>query len=332
MIDKIAYEPPPLFFKTGPAPIVRLMAFLSVSFMLLVLDARFQCIDILRETLGTVMLSVRGGASYSLSWIGTIEEEIADKARLNQEIEKLRTQQYENRTIYTQIDYLTDENAKLRQLLNLKDRLSGGVVGGEVIFELRDPFRKKVVIDKGSLDGLLAGQAVVSGNGLFGQVTRTYPHMSEVTLVRDQDSAVPVQILRNGLRAIAYGAADGEKLELRYLDITSDIKEGDQVVTSGLDGIYLPGIPVGKVVSIDRRPVSAFAKILCEADESMRQHKHVLVITRAAKEYQNPFLQKEPADPYPAIQEQPLSITPLTGTDSEPARNDFISGIQEKEG
>ena len=318
MIDKIAHQPPPRFFKRGPSPVVRLLAFASFSFLLMVLDARFHTVDILRDSLATVMLGIRNVASYSVGWIGSIEEEIADRSRLNEEIEKLRAQQYESRTVYTQIEYLTDENTKLRQLLKLQDRMSGEVVAAEVTFEFRDPFQKRVAIDKGSRQGIIAGQAVVAPNGLFGQVTRTYPNVSEITLIRDQDSAIPVQVLRNGLRAIAYGSADGEKLELRYVDIAADIVEGDQIVTSGLDGIYLPGIPVGKVVSIDRRPISAFATVLCETDSTIRQQKHVLVLRNRHHDQVNPFeFGKEVrSDPFPPIEEKPLSIMPMTPDNS----------------
>jgi rod shape-determining protein MreC len=314
MIDIIAHQPPPRFFKRGPLPVVRLLAFTSFSFLLMVLDARFHTVDILRESLGTVMLGIRNVASYSVGWIDSIEEEITDRARLNEEIDKLRAQQYENRMVYTQIEYLTDENTKLRQLLKLQNRMSGEVVAAEVTFEFRDPFRKRVAIDKGSRQGIMAGQAVVSAQGLFGQVTRTYPNMSEITLIQDQDSAIPVQVLRNGLRTIAYGSTDGEKLELRYVDIAADIQDGDQIVTSGLDGIYLPGIPVGKVVLIDRRPISAFATVLCETDSTIRQQKHVLVITQQHNDRVNPFDAREDMqpDPFPPIQERPLSIMPLT--------------------
>lgn len=314
MIDKIAHQPPPRFFKRGPSPIIRLLAFASFSFLLMILDARLHTVTILRDSLGTVMLSIRNVASYSVGWIGSIEEEIADRTRLNEEIEKLRAQQYENRMVYTQIEYLTDENTKLRQLLKLQDRMSGEVVAAEVTFEFRDPFRKRVAIDKGSRRGIVAGQAVVSANGLFGQVTRTYPNMSEITLIQDQDSAVPVQVLRNGLRAIAYGSLDGEKLELHYIDISADIREGDQIVTSGLDGIYLPGIPVAKVLSIDRRPISAFATVLCETDSAIQQQKHVLVLTGRHQNQMNPFEPQKDIqpDPFPPIVEKPLSIMPLS--------------------
>src|ERR1019366_2307547 len=133
----------------------------------------------------------------------------------------------------------------------------------EILYAGRDPFSRKVVIDKGSQGGIQAGQPVIDDVGVIGQVTRVYLLMSEVTLLSDKDQAIPLQVLRNGLRAVAYGGAEGDMLDLRFMAANADIRNGDTLVTSGIDGTYPPGLPVATVARIERDAAYAFAKCWC---------------------------------------------------------------------
>ena len=135
----------------------------------------------------------------------------------------------------------------------------------------RDPFSHKVFIDKGSQEGIAAGEAVVDDRGVIGQVTRVFPLQSEVTLISDKDQPVPVQVVRNGLRAVVFGAGEG-LLELRFLSANADVQNGDVLVTSGLDGVFLPGLPVAKVVRVERDNVYAFARVLCQPAGGVDQY------------------------------------------------------------
>ena len=147
----------------------------------------------------------------------------------------------------------------------------------EILYAARDPFSRRVVIDKGCQAGIAAGQAVIDDLGVIGQVTRVFPLMAEVTLLTDKDQAIPVQVQRNGLRAVAAGAGAGS-IELRFLAANAEVQVGDILVTSGLDGLYLPGLPVARVAQIDRDNSYAFARIRCEPIAGVERHGQVLVL------------------------------------------------------
>jgi rod shape-determining protein MreC len=151
-----------------------------------------------------------------------------------------------------------------------------------MLFDARDPFTRKVIIDKGMLAGVKAGQVVVDAAGVMGQVTRAFPAVAEVSLLTDRDQAIPVQVVRNGLRAIAYGTpggVDGGTMELKFLASNADVREGDVLTTSGLDGTYLPGLPVATVLRIEREAGYAFARIVCKPAAGIDQFGQVLVLT-----------------------------------------------------
>ena len=150
----------------------------------------------------------------------------------------------------------------------------------EILYAGRDPFSRKVVIDKGTGDSIRAGQAVMDDTGIIGQVTRVFPMLSEVTLITDKEQATPVQVVRNGLRAIAYG--DGVALDLRFMAANADIQNGDILVTSGIDGTYPSGLPVARVSRVERDQAYAFAKIQCVPIAGTDKHRQVLVLAQPA--------------------------------------------------
>jgi rod shape-determining protein MreC len=169
------------------------------------------------------------------------------------------------------------ENQRLRALLDMKARQPAEGHVAQIVFAARDPFARKVIIDLGSQGGIVPGGAVVDSIGVVGQVTRVYPLASEVTLLTDKDQAIPVQVLRNGLRAVLFGAGAGA-LELRFLAANADVQAGDVLVTSGLDGIYLPGLPVAKVTRVDHDAAYTFAHILCQPIAAVDSAGQVLVL------------------------------------------------------
>ncbi|MBI4996885.1 MAG: rod shape-determining protein MreC, partial [Rhodocyclales bacterium] len=149
----------------------------------------------------------------------------------------------------------------------------------EILYAARDPFSRRIIVDKGSSAGVEPGQPVIDELGVLGQVTRTYLFTSEVTLLTDKDQAIPVQAQRSGLRAVLAGAGIGT-MELRFLAANADVQPGDILVTSGLDGVYLPGLPVARVVNIDRDNSFSFARIDCEPLAGVERHGQVLILGR----------------------------------------------------
>jgi len=165
----------------------------------------------------------------------------------------------------------------------------------EVLYQTRDTFARRFVLDKGIQHGLAAGQPVVDAGGVIGQITRTFPLSSELTLVTDRNLSVPVQVDRTGLRAIAYGDSEPGRLELRYVAANADVREGDQISTSGLDGLYPPGLPVGRVVLVDRAGGSTFARIVLEPAGGVDRSRIILVLQPDASRLPPPLM--APAEP-----------------------------------
>jgi rod shape-determining protein MreC len=176
---------------------------------------------------------------------------------------------------------LEAENSRLRRLLSVKERQSAGGQVARILYSARDPFSRRVVVDKGQQDKVSAGLPVVDDTGIVGQVTRVYPFMSEVALITDKDQAIPVQIVRNGLRSVVFGLGDGQ-LELRFMPANADVQKDDLLVTSGLDGIFLPGFPVARVVQVERDTAYSFARILCVPVAGVENFGEVMVL--AARE------------------------------------------------
>ena len=167
----------------------------------------------------------------------------------------------------------------MRQLLALRERFSTKAMAAEVLYEAADPFVRKMILNKGATHGVQSSSPVMDDQGILGQVTRVHPLVSEITLVTDREHSIPVINTRTGARGVAFGESGGAPLlELRYMATNADIEEGDVLTTSGVDGVYPPGIPVAKVVKIERRADTVFARILCESLARVQGARHVMVL------------------------------------------------------
>lgn len=271
------YQPPP-FFSRGPAPLVRLMFFISLAVLLMVLDARFRYTESLRQVVAVVVYPLQRLALLPVDLANGAADYFTSLVTLKHENEQLKTRQLESANDLLTLESLRAENAQLRRMLDAQEQLPRKATFAEILYMSRDPFSRKVVIDKGSQQGLQTGQAVIDDVGVIGQVTRVYPLLSEVTLVTDREQAIPAQIVRNGLRAVVYGGSDPGTLELRYMPTNADIQNGDVLVTSGIDGTYPEGLPVARVVKIERDAAYAFAKVSCVATTGPDRHRQVLVL------------------------------------------------------
>jgi rod shape-determining protein MreC len=172
------------------------------------------------------------------------------------------------------------ENRRLRQLLELRLRADTSGIAAEVLYEAADPYTRKLVIDKGVTQGIVVGSPVLDELGVVGQVTRTHPLTSEVTLLIDRDQAIPVLNTRTGARSVAYGdsLSYGGMLELRFMAANADVLDGDLLTTSGVDGVYPAGLPIAKIVKIERRADTSFAKIHCAPIAKITGALHVMVV------------------------------------------------------
>ena len=287
---------PPAFFKRGPAPFVRLVFFASLSIALLVLDARFKYAETLRGFIALAAYPMQQIATAPGQFAARISGFFASQATLQRENTELRAKVVGSAQDAQRYEATAAELAQLRRVIGAQERSEYKSTPVEVLYSGRDPFSRKLLVDKGSADGILAGQAVIDEAGVVGQVTRVHPRVAEVTLLTDKDQAIPVQVVRNGLRAVAFGSGSPGALELRYMAANAEIQNGDKLVTSGIDGTYPPGLPVASVVRIERDAVAAFARIICQPAGGDEKNRYLLALSTETK---------LPAYPVDAVQPEP---------------------------
>jgi rod shape-determining protein MreC len=273
---------PPQFFHRGPAPIARLTFFVLLSVFLMVLDARFRYAEPLRQVLAIAAYPVQQIATAPFVALSRVREFFSTQADLRDQNAALRAQKLRDAEDLLRLEALRAENESMRRLLAAKEQVPGEAIFAEILYAGRDPFSRKVIIDRGVQHGVQTGQAVIDSSGVLGQVTRVQPLLSEVTLIVDKDHAIPVQVVRNGLRGVAFGSGDGSTLELRHMASNAEVETGDLLVTSGLDGLYPRGLPVAKVAKIERDAAYAFAKIVSVPVAGTTRHHQVLVLAPAA--------------------------------------------------
>ncbi len=274
---------PPPFFKRGPAPLVRLAFFASLSLAVLVLDARYRYAEGLRSVLALAVYPLQLIATAPLALAERAAGYFSDQAQLREENAELRAKLLAASQEAQRADSAQAENAQLRRAIGAGEAFRGKAMAAEILYSGRDPYARKVIVDKGAQHGVRAGSPVVSDLGVLGQVTRAHTLVSEVTLLTDKDQAIPVQVLRNGLRAVAFGAGSSGMLELRFMAANAEIQNGDKLVTSGIDGTYPPGLPVATVARIERDAAYAFARSVCQPAAGVDGGGYVLVLGGPAR-------------------------------------------------
>ena len=270
---------PPPFFKRGPAPLVRLFFFASLSLALLVIDARFRYAEGLRSWLALAAYPVQRAATTPAELVGAIGSFFSTQAQLVAENERLRARALTYSQHAQRYEAAYAEAEQLRKLVGVQERLEVRAIPAEVMYNGRDPYAHKLFIDRGATHGVRPGSPVTDETGVVGQVTRVHPLVSEVTLATDRDQAIPVQVVRNGLRAVAFGGGATGTLELRFMAANADIQTNDRLVTSGIDGTYPPGLPVATVMRIERDAENAFARVVCRPAAGVDRGRFVLVLT-----------------------------------------------------
>ncbi|MDE2145673.1 MAG: rod shape-determining protein MreC [Burkholderiales bacterium] len=274
---------PPPFFRQGPSALSKLVFFSALALFLMVADARFKLAGPVRQALAVVLLPLQralavpveiwqGGGAYLQGLHAAQQAQLAAQARLvAQSVQAQRTQQ------------LAQENARLRALLGLRPALTLRSQAAEVLYDAADPYSRKVVIDRGAAQGVAPGSPVVDEAGVLGQVTRVYPATSEVTLLADKDAAIPVLDTRTQQRGAAFGAGGSPgRMELRFVSANADIRVGDTLVTSGLDGVYPPGLAVARVTAVERRVSTGFARVQLVPQADPDGVRQVLVLDPVA--------------------------------------------------
>ena len=275
----------PSFLRQGPSPVSKLILCSALALFLMVADARFKVTDPLRNLVALALYPVQWlmlkpveAMGQSAGYLQALQRSQAEAAGARQALILMSERA-------TQADQLLQENARLRGLLGLRDRLVTSAQAAQILYDSADPYTRRVVVDQGGSHGVEIGSPVMDESGVLGQVTRVQPYQSEVTLLTDREQAIPVLNSRTGARGVAYGdpaASHGGGMELRFVSANADVKEDDVLTTSGLDGVYPPGLPVARVLHVERRADSAFARIYCRPIAQIEGTRHVMLLKSVA--------------------------------------------------
>ena len=271
------YSPPPLFKQGAPAR-VKVTVFACISVALLVLDARVHMLDLVRQAAGTVLYPLQMLALVPRDASANMGSYFSTLSALQQEVRELKSAQVASAAQMQQAQLQMAENAQLRKLMGAREHLPVKSMMSEILYDARDPATRKVVLDRGMREGVKLGRPVIDNAGVVGQVTRVFPFTSEVTLLTDKEQAIPVQVLRNGLRSVAYGRGQSGVLDLRFVAPNADIVVGDVLITSGMDGIYPAGLAVAKVVQVESNAGGVFGRVVCQPLGGVDRHRQLLIL------------------------------------------------------
>jgi rod shape-determining protein MreC len=277
-LESLDRSPPP-FFRVGFAPLTKLVFFGALSVVLMFGDKQLQFTQPIRAGLATLVLPVQWlvlQPGQALAAIGQHFESL-DQAQKN--LQRNQAQAVQQSMRAQQVEQLQLENQHLRQLLDLQGSVTTPSQVAEILFDVLDPYNQRVVINKGQLKDIALGSPVIDAGGVLGQVTRVYPLSAEVTLLTDRDQSIPVLNSRTGARNVASGDIfEGvPQIELKFVPASADVKEGDLLTTSGIDGVYPAGLHVARISNVERRVEISFARIHAKPLAEMKG-RHVLVL------------------------------------------------------
>lgn len=266
----------PAFFKQGPKPLTRLLIFSLLSLALMVGDAHYQMLGRVREHVSVVLYPLQWLATAPFTLVREAGQFFTRQTELLAENKRLNDAQLTAAMQAMRLKQLEIENARLVELNEARRGLPQASQLAEVLYNGRDPFSARLIINRGERQGVQDGRIVADASGLVGQIVRVQPQTSEVRLLTDRGHLVPIVVERNQLRAVVYGMGRNLPLEVRNLSPNVDIVEGDKLLTSGVGGLYPAGLPVARVVQVDRQ--GAYARIVCEPVSGIEQHRFVLVL------------------------------------------------------
>nr|VFK67305.1 MAG: rod shape-determining protein MreC [Candidatus Kentron sp. UNK]VFK72652.1 MAG: rod shape-determining protein MreC [Candidatus Kentron sp. UNK] len=244
----------------------------------MVADHRGGYLDTTRVILSTIVSPLHYAVDTPIRIVYWASDHLTSHVSLMKKNARLRHKLFLNQTKLIKFSDLQAENARLRQLLGSAEKIDEKVLITELLAVDLDPFRRRVLIDKGTRDSVAIGHSLIDINGIMGQVIETMPFSSTVLLITDPSHALPVQVNRNGFRAVALGTGIQDALELSHVPTNADLDIGDILVTSGLGGRFPPGYPVGEITYIKRDIGQPFAKILVKPYAWLERNREALLV------------------------------------------------------
>jgi len=271
------YSPPPLF-KQGASSRAKMMICACLSIALLLVDSRLGALSVVRQVVGTVLYPLQVVAMLPRDALVGVGTYFSTLSGLEKQVRELKTQQIALAHTLQQAQLTQAENAQLRKLLDAREKVPGKTMLAEILYDARDVFTRKVILNRGTQQGVQAGLPVIDNQGVVGQVTRVFPFTAEVTLLTDKEQAIPVQVLRNGLRSVAYGRGQSGSLDLRFMAPNADVVVGDILITSGIDGIYPAGLAVARVTQVENSANGMFGRVVCQPLAGIERNTQLLIL------------------------------------------------------
>ncbi|OXR49975.1 MULTISPECIES: rod shape-determining protein MreC [unclassified Pusillimonas] len=269
-------------FKRGPTPEFRLLVVVLLSLVLLFVDARWSVLDPVRRVVSVAIYPFQRLAMAPRDVIELVDNWMNAATLARTEKEALQRQRIELAQLSSHAAQLATENLQLRRLLSVTELGQQQSIAVEVLYEPANAFNHHLIFNKGTTSGIAPGMPVIDEGGVVGQVIRVTPFTSEAALLTDDKVSVPVQVVRNGLRLIAFGGNPEGKVEVRYLTANADIQPGDTLVTSGIGGLFPAGLAVGRVDEVRHDTVSGFAVALVTPSSHPERYRHFLVLSTEA--------------------------------------------------
>ncbi len=270
-------EPPP-FFHRGPSPLARVTFFILAAIALMIADHRFHALETVRMSLAVLAYPLQQVAALPARAGARISDFFSSQEQLLRENRALRARVLEQSAMAQEARLLRSEVEHLAGMAPGHSPYAQGGVIAEVLYTARNPFSRKIVVDKGLTDGIQAGMPAIDGRGVVGQVTSVRTFTSEVTLVTEKDQSVPVMVVRNGLRALAVGSGKDRGIEVPFMPLSADVRDGDVLVTSGIDGTYPAGLVVAQVTSVQKNAAYVFSRIGARPAAGVDNYRYVMLL------------------------------------------------------
>ncbi len=249
-----------------------------ICLTMMVVDHRFQHLQVVRSSISLALSPLRYLVSLPAAGGNWVSDWLTAHSDVLQENRELRAESRILRARLQQLQVLAEENTRLRNLLSSSRKVADDVIVAELLTVNQSPYRQLIEINKGSADGVEAGQAVIDEHGVMGQVINVNPESATIILISDPNHAIPVQFIRSGVRSVAFGNGSTDQMELRFLPATADIVIGDELVTSGLGGRFPGDYPVATVTAINEDLIRGFVSVMAQPSARLDSSREVLVI------------------------------------------------------
>ena len=305
-------------FSPQGARTARLMVYLLLSIALMAMDQRGHYVPRVRAAAVHFIEPVYHAIEWPFRTARTLGNRMRSQASLREENAVLRDELQRRRAGLQRLEALAEETERLRALLGAGVGHGYDYRFAELVQVDLDPFSHHVMIDRGEAHGVVPGQAVIDGNGVMGQVDRVGPHFSGVRLISDPNHALPVQVNRTGLRTVAYGTGDTNRLVLPNVPPQADVRVDDLLITSGLGTRFPYGYPVARVVEVNRDPGETFATVLAEPLARLDRGREVLLVVPGSGPVPDPDALPADVDELPEPPVAQDADAPVTGDDAEP--------------